>query len=746
MWKQSGVPSQDSIWKHRRPTRGGASGARTSRGTRSPRVRLLRENGLTNLPAAHDMPVAGDQGRRAPARRIEAKHWSHTMSERDTTAINTLRFLAADAVEEASSGHPGMPMGAAPMAYVLWTRFLRHDPSDPDWFDRDRFVLSAGHGSMLIYGLLHLTGYDLPMEEIRNFRQWGSRTPGHPEVHLTAGVEATTGPLGQGFGNGVGMAMAERLLAHRYNRPGHEILGHHTYAIVSDGDLMEGVSSEAASLAGHMRLGKLVYLYDDNRISIEGRTELAFTEDVGRRFEAYGWHVQTVEEGEDLGAIEGAIRAAREETTRPSLIRVRTHIGYGSPKQDDASAHGEPLGEDALRAAKEKLDWPQEPRFHVPDEARAAFGEGVERGRALRREWLERLEAYTEAYPSEASELKLAMAGELPVDWDEGIPAFPTEKKLATRAAGGKVLNAIARRVPTLVGGSADLAPSTKTLIDGEGSLASPDAPGRNIHFGVREHAMGAAVNGMALHGGVIPYGATFLIFSDYMRPTIRLAALSGLHSLFIFTHDSIGLGEDGPTHQPVEQLPGLRAIPGLVVFRPADANETAEAWRVALRRPGPVAFALTRQNLPVLDVDRYPVREGVRRGGYILEDVDADEPDIVLLATGSEVALALDAAAQLRPAGVAARVVSLPSLELFREQPRSYRDEVLPPDVPRLAIEAASPLGWHEWVGERGDVVGLDRFGASAPGQTVMQKLGFSTANVVERARALLGRTVATS
>ncbi len=665
------------------------------------------------------------------------------MSDRDSVAVNTLRFLAADAVEEANSGHPGMPMGAAPMAYVLWTRFLRFDPSDPEWFDRDRFVLSAGHGSMLLYALLHLAGYDLPLEEIRHFRQWGSITPGHPEVHLTPGVEATTGPLGQGFANGVGMAMAERYLSHRYNRPQHTVLDHHIYAIVSDGDLMEGVASEAASLAGTMKLGKLVYLYDDNHISIEGSTGLAFTEDVGARFEAYGWHVQAVEDGEDLVAIERAIENARLETTRPSLIRVRTHIGYGSPKQDSASAHGEPLGAEALTAAKERLGWPLDPRFHIPAEGAAAFGDAVERGQALKAMWEDRLAAYEREHPSEGAELKLVMAGKLPVGWDQEIPTFPAgEKKVATRAAGGKVLNALARRVPTLLGGSADLAPSTKTLIDGENTLASPDEPGRNIHFGVREHAMGAAVNGMALHGGVVPYGATFLIFSDYMKPSIRLAALSGVHSLFIFTHDSIGLGEDGPTHQPVEQLAGLRAIPGLVVFRPADANETAEAWRVALGRPGPVAFALTRQGLPVLDPTTHPIRDGVPRGGYVLQEAAGGAPDLVIMATGSEVALALQAAKLLADDdGIAARVISMPSLELFREQPPEYRAQVLPPDVPRLAIEAASPLGWHEWVGERGDIIALDRFGASAPGATVMTRLGFSTENVVARARALLER-----
>ncbi|MGK7313005.1 MAG: transketolase [Candidatus Longimicrobiales bacterium M2_2A_002] len=665
------------------------------------------------------------------------------MTERDRLAVDTLRFLAADAVENASSGHPGMPMGAAPMAYALWTRFLRYDPADPSWFDRDRFILSAGHGSMLLYGLLHLSGYDLSLDEIRDFRQWGSRTPGHPEVHLTPGVEATTGPLGQGFGNGVGMAMAERFLAHRYNRPDHEIVDHHIYAICSDGDLMEGVASEAASLAGHMKLGKLVYLYDDNHISIEGDTALAFTEDVDRRFEAYGWHVQAVEDGEDMDAIAVAIREAQAQTERPSLIRVRTHIGYGSPKQDDASVHGSPLGAEALRETRETLGWPLEPHFHVPDEAYEAFRPSTDRGRSDHGEWTGRLEAYRNAYPELAAELERAMAGDLPDGWDEEIPSFEAGGKQATRASGGKVLNAIARRIPTMLGGSADLAPSNKTLLDGETSLASPDDPGRNIHFGVREHAMGAAANGMALHGGVTPYTGTFLIFSDYMRPSIRLAALSELPVRFIFTHDSIGLGEDGPTHQPVEQLPGLRSIPNLVVFRPADANETAEAWRVAMTRPGPVAFSLTRQGVPVLDPERYPIRDGVPRGAYVLEDAAAGSPDLVLMATGSEVSLALAAAGTLREDGVAVRVVSMPSLELFREQPDDYREQVLPPDVPRLAIEAASPLGWHEWVGAADDVLALDRFGASAPGDVVMEKLGFNVENVVRRARSLLGAAV---
>ncbi len=660
------------------------------------------------------------------------------MNDPDQLSINTIRFLAADAVEKANSGHPGLPLGAAPMAYVLWQRHLRHDPRHPEWPGRDRFILSAGHGSMLLYALLHLTGYDLPLEQIRRFRQWGSITPGHPEHGLTPGVEATTGPLGQGFGNGVGMAIAERFLSERYNRPGHEVVDHRIYAIVSDGDLEEGVASEAASLAGHLGLGKMVYLYDDNHISIEGDTALAFTEDVGRRFEAYGWHVQHVEDGNDIDAIDAAIGAARAETARPSLIRVRTHIGYGSPKQDTGKAHGEPLGEDALRQTKEKLGWPLEPSFLVPPEVRESMGEAVSRGEAARAEWRRRMQAYRDAYPGEAAELEGALEGALPEGWDAELPRFEADAKpIATRSAAGKALNALSQRLPTLIGGAADLGPSTKTGMDGAGDLGS-DVGGRNIHFGVREHAMAAAVNGMALHGGVIPYGATFLVFSDYMRPSVRLAALSEARSLFIFTHDSIGLGEDGPTHQPVEQLMSLRLIPGLTVIRPADANEAAVALRVAIAGGRATALALTRQNVPVLDPGA-GMAEGVPRGAYTLRDAAEEPPRVVLIATGSEVHLALEAADRLTARRIAARVVSMPSWELFEEQPAAYRDSVLPPGVPRLSIEAGRTLGWRRWVGSDGDTIGVDRFGASAPGETVMEKLGLNVTHVVERALALV-------
>jgi transketolase len=662
----------------------------------------------------------------------------------DELCINTIRTLAIDAVQKANSGHPGMPMGAAAMAYTLWTRYLKHDPANPQWPNRDRFVLSAGHGSMLLYALLHLTGYDLPLAEIMQFRQWGSRTPGHPEHGLTPGVETTTGPLGQGFGNGVGMAIAERFLAEHFNRPDLPIVDHHTYAIVSDGDLMEGVSSEAASLASHLRLGKLIYLYDDNRISIEGSTDLTFTEDVGRRFEAYNWHVQHVT-GNDIEAVAHAIETAQAETQRPSLIIAHTHIAFGSPhKQDTAEAHGAPLGEDEVRATKEALGWPLEPPFLIPPEALAHFRQAVEWGRAWEADWQRLLDAYAVQYPELAARWRMVMAGELPPDWDAGIPHFqPEEGPMATRVASGKALNALVERLPTLVGGSADLAPSTSTYLRGHGDLESDCYGGQNMHFGVREHAMGAIVNGMALHGGVIPYGATFLIFSDYMRPPIRLAALTGIHVIFVFTHDSIGLGEDGPTHQPVEQLAALRAIPHLTVIRPADSNETAEAWRVAIQAKGPVALVLTRQSLPVLDRATLAPATGLARGAYVLADApDGRRPGVILIATGSEVAMALAAREELARQGIAARVVSMPSWELFEEQPQSYKDEVLPPEVTaRLAIEAGVPQGWWRYVGSSGDVLGLERFGASAPGKTVLEKLGFSVDNVVARAQALLRR-----
>jgi len=662
----------------------------------------------------------------------------------DELCINTIRTLAMDAVQKASSGHPGMPMGAAAMAYTLWTRYLKHNPTNPQWPNRDRFVLSAGHGCMLLYALLHLTGYDLPLEEIMQFRQWGSRTPGHPEHGLTPGVEATTGPLGQGFANGVGMAIAERFLAEHFNRPGFPIVDHYTYAIVSDGDLMEGVSSEAASLAGHLRLGKLIYLYDDNEISIEGSTELAFTEQVGRRFEAYNWHVQRLN-GNNIEAVARAIEAAQAETQRPSLIIAHTHIAFGSPhKQDTAEAHGAPLGEEEVRATKQALGWPLEPPFFIPPEALAHFRQAVERGRAWETEWQRLPDAYAAQHPELAARWRTVMAGELPPDWDADIPLFqPEDGPMATRVASGKALNALVDRLPTLVGGSADLAPSTSTYLRGHGDLEFNRYCGHNMHFGVREHAMGAIVNGMALHGGVIPYAGTFLIFSDYMRPPIRLAALMGVHVVFVFTHDSVGLGEDGPTHQPVEQLAALRAIPHLTVIRPADANETAEAWRVAIQAKGPVTLALSRQNLPIFDRAALAPAAGLARGAYVLADApDGRRPTIILIATGSEVALALAARDELARRGVAARVVSMPSWELFEEQPQSYKDEVLPPNVTaRLVVEAGVPQGWARYVGDAGDVLGLERFGASAPGKTVLEKLGFTVDNVVAQAQAVLRR-----
>jgi len=662
----------------------------------------------------------------------------------DQLCINTIRMLAADAVQKAKSGHPGMPMGAAAMAYVLWTRFLKHSPANPKWPDRDRFVLSAGHGSMLLYSLLHLTGYDLALEDLQHFRQWESRTPGHPEVGVTPGVETTTGPLGQGFANGVGMAIAERHLAAQFNRPGHSIVDHYTYAIVSDGDLMEGVSSEAASLAGHLKLHKLIYLYDDNHISIDGSTSLAFTEDVGQRFEAYGWHVQRLADGNDLSAVEAAIRAAQAETSRPSLILCRTHIGYGSPnKQDSNKAHGEPLGEEEVRLTKQKLGWPLTPAFLIPEEARQEFRKSVARGKTWEAEWQQRLAAYAAAFPEEAARWEQYQSGKLPPGWDAGLPAFaPGDAPLATRAASGKVLHALSPKVTNLLGGSADLAPSNNTYVQGVPEFQPGSYAGRNFRFGVREHAMGSISNGVALHGGLRPYTGTFLIFSDYMRPALRLAALMQAPVIFTFTHDSIGLGEDGPTHQPVEHLAALRAIPGLSVIRPADASETVEAWRVALTHSGPTCLILTRQNLPVLDRARMQPGGGVARGAYVLADARPGTPQIILIATGSEVAVAVGAQKLLAEKGVAARVVSMPSWDLFERQPQSYRDGVLPPTVTaRVAIEAAVPLGWHKYVGPAGDIVGMMRFGASAPGSVNFEKYGFTPESVAARAMAVLGR-----
>ncbi len=664
-------------------------------------------------------------------------------NERDQLCINTIRMLAADAVEKARSGHPGLPMGAAAMAYVLWTRFLRHNPKNPAWPDRDRFVLSAGHGSMLLYSLLHLTGYDLALDELKNFRQWGSKTPGHPEHGVTPGVETTTGPLGQGFANGVGMAIAERHLASVFNRPGHEIVNHFTYGIVSDGDLMEGISHEAASLAGHLGLGKLIYLYDDNHISIEGSTDITFTEDRLKRFAAYGWHVQQVTDGNDLEQVSAAIAAARNETRQPSFIAVRTHIGYGSPhKQDTAGAHGEPLGAEELKLTKQNLNWPAEPAFYLPEESVSHFREALEKGAQLDRSWEEAFTAYQKAHPDLAARWRRWTDGDLPEAWEREMPVFKADTKgMATRVASGKILNAIAGRMTNLMGGSADLAPSTKTLINDEKDFQPPGFEGRNMRFGVREHAMGGILNGMALHGGLIPYGATFLIFSDYMRPAIRLAALMKLHVIYVFTHDSIGLGEDGPTHQPIEQLAALRAIPNLKVVRPCDANETVEAWKAALKSiGGPVALVLTRQNLPVLDRTVAGPADGLQKGAYVVRDPQDSRPDLLLMASGSEVHIALAAAAALSDKGIAVRVVSVPCWELFDEQPEEYRRMVLPPEVTaRLAVEAGVPQGWYRYVGSRGIVIGLTHFGASAPYEVLYEKFGLTAEQVVEKSLKIL-------
>ncbi len=656
----------------------------------------------------------------------------------DQLCVETIRLLAVDMVERAKSGHPGLPLGAAPMAYVLWDRFLMNNPANPSWCDRDRFVLSAGHGSALLYALLHVYGFEVSVADLENFRQWGSRTAGHPERGLTPGVECTTGPLGQGFAMGVGMALAETHLNAVF---GDELVDHHTWAIVSDGDLMEGVASEAASLAATMKLGKLICLYDDNSITIEGPTSLAFTENVAARFEAYGWQVLEVEDGNDLDAIEAALAEARNDEHRPSLVAVRTHIGYGSPRVDSPKAHGEPLGPEGVEATREKFGWAGKEPFHVPAEVRDYCGASLQRGKVLESEWNERFDAFRKESPERAKLFEAVIAGELPDGWDSGVPSFShSDGPIATRAASGKVLNGLAAGIPTLLGGSADLAPSNKTIIDGEADFGPENPGGRNIRFGVREHAMAAIVNGMALHGGVVPYGGTFLVFADYMRPSLRLAALMQIRSIFVFTHDSIGVGEDGPTHQPVEHLMSLRVIPGFTVIRPADANETAAAWRLALDRGGPCALALSRQKLPVLDEAAGVVSDGVSKGAYILKE-PATSPKLIFVATGSEVHLALEAADRLAADGLAIRVVSMPSREVFFEQAQDYRSSVLPAEVPKVAIEAGVTAGWWKVVGDTGAVVGLDRFGESAPGGTVMDRLGFNVENVAEKARKLLGR-----
>ncbi|MFW9883898.1 MAG: transketolase [Candidatus Thorarchaeota archaeon] len=659
-------------------------------------------------------------------------------------AINTIRFLAADAVQKANSGHPGMPMGAATMAYTLWTKHLRFNPQNPDWLDRDRFVLSGGHGSMLLYALLHLTGYDVSLDDIKNFRQWGCRTPGHPENFCTPGVEVTTGPLGQGMSNALGMAIAEKHLATVFNRPGHEIVDHYTYAIVTDGDLMEGISYEAASLAGHHQLGKLILLYDDNLISIDGSTEVTFTEHRGARFEALGWHVQSVGNGNDVAAIDQAIANAKKDQ-RPSIIMVRTHIGFGMPnKQDTAKAHGEPPGEEELEAAKKNLGWPLEPRFLIPDDVLQHFRDAITRGAEMERAWDANMEEYRQEYPNLAKEFERRMSGRLPKGWDKDLPSYDADETgVATRNPSGDVINALAPHLPELFGGSADLTGSNKTWIKGHPAFQRETPEGRNFFFGVREHAMGAIVNGMAAHGGFIPYGATFLIFSDYMRPAIRISALSKHRSIWVFTHDSIGVGEDGPTHQPVEQLAALRAIPGIIVLRPCDANEVVEAWKIAINRSGgPTLMALTRQKIPILDRNTYSPASGLARGAYVLADLGEAPPDAILMATGSEVGLITDAGEKLSEEGVNVRLVSFPSWELFEEQSEAYRNSILPPEVKaRLAVEAGRSQGWARWVGDKGAVMAVETFGASAPNEIVFEKYGFTVENVIKHVRELVGQ-----
>ncbi|MGH9771854.1 MAG: transketolase [Candidatus Acidiferrales bacterium] len=663
-------------------------------------------------------------------------------TELDQLCINTIRCLSIDAVQKANSGHPGLPMGAAAMTYVLWDRFLRFNPHNPQWPNRDRFVLSAGHGCMLLYTLLHLTGYDLSLADLKQFRQWGSKTPGHPEFGHTPGVETTTGPLGQGFGTAVGMGIAAKYAAARFNRPGNSVADYQIYALVSDGDMMEGISSEAASLAGHLGLDNLIYLYDDNHVSLEGPTADAFTEDVGKRFESYGWFVQNLPDGNDLEAVDRALRAAQQEHERPSLIVARTHIGYGSPhKQDTYQAHGSPLGEEEVKLTKQNLGWPVEPAFYIPEPALAHFRKAVERGAKLEDDWNRRVAAYRQAEPQLASEWDRYVRGEIPGDWKNKIPAFkPADGPMATRQASGKVLNAIASSLPTLMGGSADLNPSTDTYLKGFGDFQKDGFGGRNVHFGVREHAMAAAVNGMAL-SGLLAYGATFFNFSDYMRPAIRIAALMRARSIFVFTHDSVFLGEDGPTHQPIGQIPALRAMPNLCLIRPGDANETAVAWRVAIEhRDGPVALVLTRQTLPVLDRAKYAPAEGLSQGAYVLADSPGKTPGILLIASGSELFLAAEAFEQFQSEGVAARVVSMSSWDLFEKQPADYRQAVFPPQfTARLAIEAASSFGWERYVGPHGAVIGIDHFGASAPYKVLAEKFGFTREHVVAKARELL-------
>ncbi|HET8941003.1 MAG TPA: transketolase [Rudaea sp.] len=680
-------------------------------------------------------------------------------NELDQKCVDTLRFLSVDMVQKADSGHPGLPLGAAPMAYVLWARHLKCNPANPAWPDRDRFVLSPGHGSALLYSLLHMSGYDLSLDDIKHFRQWGSKTPGHPERGHTPGVEVTTGPLGQGLANAVGMAIGEAQLAACYNRDEHNVVDHHTWAIVSDGDLMEGISSEAASLAGHLQLGKLICLYDDNHVTLAAGTAITFSEDRAKRFRAFGWQTIHVDDGNDLHAIDAALREARDDVTRPSLILVRTHIGFGSPEQDSCKAHGSPLGVADVKNTKRNLGWPVEPEFLIPDAVQKHFHQAMARGAQSEANWKQRLEAYVRAHPILARQLQMRLAGEFPDNWYEDIPAFPPDTKgMATREAGGKVLNAIAPHLPALVGGSADLDPSTKTALKGLGDFnpkpaASTDEQGsdgggwsyagRNLHFGVREHAMTGIGNGLAAHGGFVPFVATFLIFSDYLRPSLRLAALSRLHLIGVFTHDSIAVGEDGPTHEPVEQLAGLRAVPNLCVIRPGDANETAVAWRVALEmRARPVALVLSRQAMPTLDRQRFAAADGLRKGAYVLRDAPDGKLDLILIASGSEVGLIVAAAEKLASQGVGVRCVSMPSWDLFDAQSKAYRESVLSPSVrARLAVEAGSPQGWHRYVGDAGGVIGVDRYGSSAPGSKVMDEYGFNVENVCAQASKVLAQ-----
>ncbi len=662
----------------------------------------------------------------------------------DTLAINTIRFLAVDAVQKADSGHPGLPLGAAPMAYALWTRYLRHNPRNPGWANRDRFILSAGHGSMLLYALLHLTGYDLSLEDIKNFRQWDSPTAGHPEYHWASGVETTTGPLGQGFANGVGMAMAEAFLAATFNRPGFPIVDHYTYVLASDGDLMEGVCAEAASLAGHLKLGKLIVLYDDNNVTLSAPTAQSFTEDVRKRFEAYGWQTLYVEDGNNIDEVAAAIEAARAEPNRPTLIDIRTIIGYGSPhKAGSFEAHGSPLGVEEVKLTKEALGWPSDQFFLIPGQALEHFRSALERGKKWEDEWNALFKAWSKDNPDLARQWDLAMSRKLPEGWDKDLPSFPAgSKPAATREVNGVALNAIAKHIPTFIGGDADLVSSTRTAIKDGGDFGPGSYAGRNIHYGVREHAMGSITVGLAVHGGIMkPYTATFLTFSDYMRPPIRLAALMGIAPVFVFTHDSIGLGEDGPTHQPIEHLATLRAIPQATVLRPADANETVAAWKVAMEiQDGPVVLAFTRQKVPVFAPEG--VMEGVARGAYVKAEAEGGKPDVILMSTGSEVSLIMQAREELAKAGIKARVVSMPSWELFEKQDQGYRYHVLPPDIKaRVAIEAASPMGWHKWVGDEGRIIALDRFGASAPYEVIYQKFGITAEAVVQAAREVLAR-----